>query len=81
MIEVKRAAIECYGSQFKAETGEPQTRLSNPHFTDQLLARGMANGLAAGVLHAEEYASAGPLVLEDPLAIFAGQSSFPTLLR
>lgn len=80
-IEKKRAAIACYASQFEAQVGEPQTRLSNPGFVEQLLARGQALGLSAGAQHAESYRSHGPLVLRDPLALFAAQPPLPRLTR
>lgn len=79
--ELKRKAIECYSSQFNAKSGEPQTRLSNPHFLDQLLARGAAFGLSAGCLDAEAYRSFGPLVLSDPLAVFNAQPPISALMR
>jgi bacillithiol biosynthesis deacetylase BshB1 len=80
-VERKLAAIRCYGSQFQGKLGEPQTRLSNPGFVDQLMARGAAFGLAVGVAHAEVYRSAGPLVVNDPVALFSAQGALPTLMR
>lgn len=81
VIDVKRKAIECYVSQFLPKAGEPETRLSNPGFLDQLLARSSANGLIAGCMYAEEYRSAGPLVMNDPIAFFASQKPLNALLR
>ncbi len=81
VVEIKRKAIECYGSQFRPEGEEPQTRLSNPKFVDQLLARGMGEGLRSGVIHAEAYRSFGPFIFKDPLAIFNAQAPVSTLTR
>ena len=81
VIGRKRDAILCYHSQFHGKRGEPQTRLSNPDFLPQFFARGHATGLVAGVQHAEEYRSHGPLVIGDPLALFAAQAPLPTLMR
>lgn len=81
VLETKLKAIACYGSQFTARAGEPTTRLSNPTFVDQLIARGQAQGLTTGVEYSEAYRSYGPLVLTDPLAIFENQAPVPTLTR
>ncbi|MCK6439432.1 MAG: bacillithiol biosynthesis deacetylase BshB1 [Planctomycetes bacterium] len=81
VIVQKRKAIECYASQFKPKAGEPETRLSNPSFLDQLLARGHSMGLSTGVEHAEAYRSAGALVLRDPHALFLDQASLPRMTR
>lgn len=81
VIETKRSAIDCYRSQFVGKPGEHTTRLSNPGFVDQLLARGQATGLNVGCEHAEEYLSAGPLLIADPVDLFASQAALPTILR
>ncbi len=81
VAEVKLEAILCYASQFRGKAGEPETRLSNPGFTEQLMARGRAFGLAAGCDHAEVYRSAGPLLVGDPVGMFRSQPVLGRLLR
>jgi len=81
VADVKLQAILCYSSQFKQKSGEPETRLSNPGFTEQLMARGRAFGLAAGCDHAEVYRSAGPVVIGDPVGLYDGQPVLGRLLR
>lgn len=81
VIEKKIAAIDCYGSQFREQAGEPTTRLSNPGFVDQLISRGRAQGLTTGVEHSEAYRSYGPLIVNDPVALFGNQAAVPTLTR
>jgi bacillithiol biosynthesis deacetylase BshB1 len=81
VADKKLEAILCYHSQFKPKPGEPETRLSNPGFTAQLMARGVAFGLAAGCDHAEAYRSAGPLVVNNPLEFFTSQPVLGRLLR
>ena len=81
VIDIKKEAILCYFSQFQPKEGEPETRLSNPSFLDQLTARGHAYGLATGVEHAEMYRSVGPLVARDPLSLFLDQAPLSRLAR
>lgn len=81
VADKKLEAILCYRSQFMAKPGEPETRLSNPGFTAQLMARGCAFGLGAGCEHAEAYKSAGPLVMSDPVGFFGAQPVLGRLLR
>jgi len=81
VAQVKLDAILCYASQFKPKAGEPETRLSNPSFTEQLMARGRALGLAAGCDHAEAYRSAGPMLMNDPVGFYGAQPVLGRLLR
>lgn len=73
VIAIKRAAIECYKSQFTpaSEAGEPQTRMAKIGFVDQFLSGNAQLGLRAGCAFAEAYwLRVAPVVL-DPLKLLS----------
>ncbi len=71
----KRAALECYGSQFAPADG-PATRLNRPGFLAAVEARARRLGELAGVEHAEGLVHAGGLVWSGPLGGLFGPGGF-----
>lgn len=78
VIAAKRAAIECYASQFEPASeasGESMTRMSRPGFVDQYLSSNAQLGLRAGCAWAEAYWMRVAAVVQDPLELLdAGPS-------
>lgn len=68
VIDIKRAAIECYASQFTPaeDGGEPQTRMAKAGFVDQFLSGNAHLGLRAGCAFAEAYWLRVAPVVADP---------------
>jgi hypothetical protein len=71
---MKRAALECYASQFGAGAGGPATRLSRPTFLAGVEARARRLGELVGVSHAEGLVHAGALVWSGPLGGLFGEA-------
>jgi bacillithiol biosynthesis deacetylase BshB1 len=62
--EVKRRALDCYASQFRASApGAVPTRLNSPRFAQLIVSRDALFGAAAGVAFAEG------LVVKDPVIL------------
>lgn len=71
----KRAALECYGSQFAPGEG-PGTRLNRPGYLPAIEARARRLGEIAGVTYAEGLVHVGGLAWTGPLAgLFGAQGS------
>ena len=69
----KRAALECYVSQFAPAPGGPQTRLDRPTFLAGVEARARRLGELVGVDHAEGLVHAGALVWTGTLGGLFGE--------
>ncbi|CAG0931128.1 N-acetyl-alpha-D-glucosaminyl L-malate deacetylase 1 [Planctomycetaceae bacterium] len=83
VIEKKRAAIECYSSQFEPAqdaTGESLTRMSRAGFVDQFLSGNAQMGLRAGCAWAEAYWMRVAPIIDDPIDLL-GQGPSHHLLR
>lgn len=72
----KRAALECYASQFAAGAGGPQTRLDRPTFLAGVEARARRLGELVGVTYAEGLVHAGALTWSGPLGGLFGPDGF-----
>jgi bacillithiol biosynthesis deacetylase BshB1 len=78
VIDQKRAAIECYASQFepaKEASGESMTRMSRAGFVDQYLSSNAQLGLRAGCAFAEAYWMRVAAVVEDPVKLLSAGPS------
>jgi len=71
VMEEKLALARCYATQFGPgrKAGEPQTKLSNPHFFDWLRGIHSYYGLRVGVRYGEPYCVKGPLRVRDLKAL------------
>ena len=73
MIEIRRAAIRCFESQFhRPESVEPQTMLSQMSFLDAMDGRARHYGFLIGVEFGEGFTSRRPPRIDDPVAAFEG---------
>jgi bacillithiol biosynthesis deacetylase BshB1 len=73
VIEVRRAAIRCFESQFhRPESVEPQTMLSQMSFLDAMDGRARHYGFLIGVEFGEGFTSRRPPRIDDPVAAFEG---------
>ncbi len=73
VIEIRRAAILAFASQFHREgSGEPQTILSQKSFLDAIDARARHFGFLVGVEFGEGFVSRRPPRIDDLIAAFEG---------
>jgi bacillithiol biosynthesis deacetylase BshB1 len=70
-IERKMAALAAYRSQFVRRRGGPGTPINAPGFLARVRARAAALGAVAGCDYAEGFQIAYPLVVRDPVALWA----------
>lgn len=70
VADVKRAAIDCHASQFRA-SGARQTLINGPLGVGAFLARDRYWGASIGVEHGEPYVYHGPIPVPDPVTHFA----------
>jgi N-acetylglucosamine malate deacetylase 1 len=73
-IQQKLEALAAYRTQFVRRRGGPATPLNVPGFLDRVRARAAAQGIAAGLEHAEAFMIDRPIVARDPAPLFAGVS-------
>jgi LmbE family N-acetylglucosaminyl deacetylase len=71
---VKRAALDCYASQFSRGTGLAETTINHPAFLDQILARDRFYGAQAGCAAGEPFFSRQVPLLRDPSWLLAAEA-------
>lgn len=72
VLDVKRAAVRAYASQFTRPPGDPaRTEISEPSFHEVLEARARVHGARIGVTWGEGYKREGPQAVLDPRHLFA----------
>lgn len=75
VFEVKLAAIRCYASQLHREgSTEPATNISRPDFLARIEGRAREYGSRIGVGFGEPWFSSRPVPVQDPVALWRGES-------
>jgi len=65
-VATKRAALDCYASQFSRGDGLAATSINHPDFLAQILARDRFYGAQAGCGHGEPFFSSQVTLVRDP---------------